>query len=320
MKILVTGCAGFIGWNVCRQAILEGHDVVGLDNINDAYDVRLKRWRLSQETFGQPLIFRQGDITDKRMVSSLFDQGSFDAVINLAGRAGVRDSLTDPWIYYETNLIGTVNLLECCREFRVKKFILSSTSSVYGDGPRPYQEDGPTDTPLSPYAASKKAAELTCYTYHKQYALDVSVLRYFTVYGPAGRPDMSVFRFIRQIAEGHPLTLYGDGSQQRDFTYVGDIATGTIAALKELGFEIINLGSDRPISILHLISSIEEMVGRTANVSFSERHPADVFATWADISKAGSILSWTPKTSFEKGIADSVSWYRDQQSWAKTVV
>ncbi|MDW8236762.1 MAG: NAD-dependent epimerase/dehydratase family protein, partial [Bacteroidia bacterium] len=215
--------------------------------------------------------------------------------------AGVRQSVQNPWVYIATNITGALNLLELCRQHGVNKYVLASTSSLYGNNERPFREDMPTETPLSPYAASKKGAEAMCYTYHHLYGLDISVLRYFTVYGPAGRPDMSIFRFIRWIAEGEPIQVFGDGLQERDFTYVDDIARGTIAALRPLGFEIINLGGDRPVSLMWIIQTLETLLDRKAVWRTEPTHPADVRATWADITKARTLLDWAPQVSLEDG-------------------
>jgi len=332
MKVLVTGCAGFIGSKVSELLLAEGHAVVGLDNVNDAYDVRLKQWRLKQLEGRPGLEFHYLDITDREALKVLFLNGRerrdrpFDAVINLAARAGVRQSVENPWVYFDTNVTGTLNLLELCREFGIKKFVLASTSSLYGavlNGRdrlnRPFREDDVTDRPLSPYAASKKAAEALCYTYHYLSGIDVTVLRYFTVYGPGGRPDMSPFRFVQWISEGRPVTVFGDGRQSRDFTYVDDIAAGTVAALKPVGFDVINLGSDKPVVLMEAIRLIERLVDRTAKIDFKPRHPADVMATWADIGKAGKILGWRPQTKFEDGVRNLVAWYRDNRTWAREI-
>jgi len=323
---LVTGAAGFIAARVCELVLDDGHTVVGVDNMNDAYDVRLKEWRLAQLEPRSGFTFSKLDICDKDALSELFranheDGGSgFSAVINLAARAGVRQSVDDPWIYLETNAIGALNLLELCREFNIQKYVLASTSSLYGkSNPRPYKEDGDTDGPLSPYAASKKAAEALCHTYHYLHGLDITVLRYFTVYGPAGRPDMSPFRFVQWVCEGRPLRLYGDGTQERDFTYVDDITRGTIAALKPAGFEVINLGSGKPIVLDEFIRLIERLAGKSAEIECQPRHPADVDATWADINKAREILSWQPEVDFKEGVERLVTWYQQNRDWAKNI-
>ena len=323
---LVTGVAGFIASKVAESLLNDGHKVVGLDNMNNAYDVRLKEWRLARLRGYHNFQFYQMDISDLSSLRELFSSRltthalHFDAVINLAARAGVRQSVEDPWVYYETNVTGTLNLLELCREFGIKKFVLASTSSLYGArNPRPFREDADTNGPLSPYAASKKAAETLCYTYHYLYGLDITVLRYFTVYGPAGRPDMSLFRFVQWISEGKPVKVFGDGQQFRDFTHVDDIARGTIAGLKPLGYEIINLGSDEPVVLTEAIHMIENLVGKKAKIEYLPRHPADVSATWADIGRAEKLLGWSPRISFEEGIKNLVYWYTENRNWAKNV-
>ena len=259
---LVTGVAGFIASKVCEFLLADGHKVVGVDNLNDAYDVRLKEWRLKQLQGRPDFQFHAVDICKQDQLRDLFSSG-FQAVINLAARAGVRQSVENPWVYIETNITGTLNLLELCKEFEVKKFVLASTSSLYGaKNPLPFREDADTNAPLSPYAASKKGAEALCHSYHYLYDMDITVVRYFTVYGPAGRPDMSLFRFVQWISEEQEVTVFGDGQQSRDFTYVDDIARGTIKALKPLGYETINLGSDEPVVLMDAIHLIEQMVGK----------------------------------------------------------
>ena len=320
MKILLTGCAGFIGSRTAGLLMEQGHEVTGIDNLNDAYDPRIKSWRLKQLERHSGFRFRQGDIADRRAVAALFEGASFDAVINLAARAGVRQSLENPWVYYEANVTGTLNILEECVRRKAGGFVLASTSSLYGaSSPMPFREDANTDSVLSPYAASKKAAEVLARTYHLARGLNVTVLRYFTVYGPAGRPDMSVFRFVQKIAEGRPITVYGDGNQERDFTYVDDIARGTIAALGCKGFDVFNLGSDRPLKVNRVIELVEARVGAKASIERQPPHPADVPATWADISKARRLLGWKPATSFEVGVDAAVKWYLDNRSWARDI-
>ena len=324
---LLTGCAGFIASRVAELLLDMGHQVVGVDNVNDAYDPRLKRWRLERLTAKERFEFHELDITDLKAVERLFgarasaaggpQEGPFAAVINLAARAGVRTSVENPWVYFQANCDGTLNLLDLCRRFKVGKFVLASTSSLYGAHNQvPYREDADTSRPLSPYAASKKAAETLAYTYHYLHGIDVTVVRYFTVYGPAGRPDMSIFRFIRQIAEGESLTVFGDGSQSRDFTYVDDIARGTIAAVRPLGYEVINLGGNAPIRLDAVIEMAVGMLGRAPQIVYRPVHPADVAATWADISKAERLLGWTPHIGTEEGLRRCVQWYRDNRELA----
>jgi nucleoside-diphosphate-sugar epimerase len=318
---MVTGAAGFIASKVSEFLLDDGHTVVGVDNLNDAYDVRLKEWRLRRLRDRERFRFHRAEISDRAALAGVWSEvGPLDAVINLAARAGVRQSVENPWVYLDTNVTGTLNLLELCRTHGVNKFVLASTSSLYGaHNPMPYREDADTSRPLSPYAASKKAAEVMCYTYHSLYGLDVTVCRYFTVYGPAGRPDMSLFRFVQWISEGKPVVVFGDGQQSRDFTYVDDIARGTIAATKPLGYETINLGSDTPVVLMDTIRLIEKLLGQQARLEFQPRHPADVTATWADISRARERLGWEPRVSYEQGIANLVAWYRENRDWAREI-
>ena len=313
-KYLVTGAAGFIASQVCSQLLDQGDHVVGVDNLNDYYDIRLKEWRLKKlenHPNAQNFYFEKLDIENQESLKVLFEnQGSFNAVLNLAARAGVRYSMENPHVYLSTNSAGTLNLLECIRENGCKKFVLASTSSLYAGQNMPFTEDLPVNEPLSPYAASKKAAELTAYSYHKLYEIDVSVVRYFTVFGPAGRPDMSPYRFIKWIAEGETIQMFGDGSQSRDFTYVDDIARGTVAAIQDVGYEIINLGSGRnPVSLNTIIEKLESLIGKKAEIDHKPFHIADLMETWADIEKAKNLLEWEPKVFLDEGLEKSVSWY-----------
>jgi UDP-glucuronate 4-epimerase len=321
-RYLVTGCAGFIASKVADLLLQDGHAVVGIDNLNDAYDPRLKHWRLGQLQSRPGFSFHQIDITDRASLGPLFAASSggppFAAVVNLAARAGVRPSVANPWVYYQANCTGTLNLLEMCRQSGVRKFLLASTSSLYGKHNQvPYREDADTNRPLSPYAASKKAAETLAFSYHHLHGLDISIPRYFTVYGPAGRPDMSVFRFIRRIAEDEPIVLFGDGSQSRDFTFVDDIARGTIAALRPLGYEVINLGGDHVVLLSEIIRQIAELVGKKPRIESRPMHPADVPTTWADVSKAARLLDWRPTVAIEEGLRRSVEWYFANREMAR---
>jgi nucleoside-diphosphate-sugar epimerase len=320
-RYLVTGAAGFIGARVSEQLLEQGNEVVGLDNLNDAYDIRLKDWRLGRLQKQPAFQFQAIDMLDRAKLQAAWDLGPFDAVFNLAARAGVRASVQDPWTYAETNINGMLNLLELCRLQGPIKFVQASTSSLYGKvNERPFEETADISRPLSPYTATKGASEFLCHTYHSLYDLDVTILRYFTVYGPAGRPDMSVFRFIQWIAEDRPVRVYGDGKQERDFTFVDDIARGTVAAAKPMGYEIINLGGDQPYSLLDMIQRIEILLGKDARIEFSDPAPADVPATWANISKAQRLLEWEPHTGLDDGLSACVRWYLDQRSWAKDVL
>jgi nucleoside-diphosphate-sugar epimerase len=241
-------------------------------------------------------------------------------VVNLAARAGVRPSVTNPWAYYQANCTGTLNLLEMCRRTGVRKIVLASTSSLYGkDNAIPFREDADTNRPLSPYAASKKAAETLAFSYHHLHGLDVSIPRYFTVYGPAGRPDMSVFRFIRRIAEGEPIVVMGDGTQSRDFTFIDDIARGTIAAIRPLGYEVINLGGDQPVRLDAVIDQIAKLTGGKLKIDRRPLHPADVPATWADVSKADRLLGWRPQVGIDEGLRRSVDWYFANRDFARSL-
>lgn len=318
-KILVTGSAGFIGSKVSKMLLKERHEVIGVDNLNDYYDIRLKLWRLDNLKKNNNFKFYKTDIENINDLKLIFQEHCPEAVINLAARAGVRYSLENPFIYLSTNVGGCLNLLELCRQYKVPKFILASTSSLYAGQKMPFKEDLPVNEPISPYAASKKSAEAMVYTYHYLYGLDVTILRYFTVYGPGGRPDMSIFRFIKWIKEGSYLEIFGDGSQERDFTYVDDIAKGTIKALKPVGYEIINLGNNQPHKLSEAIELIEKCTGKKARFKYKEFHKADMKITWADINKAKNLLNWQPKVSLEEGIKRTVESTKDNWEWIQKI-
>ena len=321
MLYLITGVAGFIGSKTAQFALDIGAKIIGIDNLNNYYSPIIKTHRLEELKKHQNFTFIKGDIEDKEILEKIFKSNKIDAVINLAARAGVRFSLKNPFIYASTNYTGSLNLLDLMRDYNVKKYVMASTSSIYAGSKMPYREDSSVNQPISPYAASKKAAELIAYTYHHQFNIDVSIVRYFTVYGPAGRPDMSVLRFIKWIDEAKPIVLYGDGSQSRDFTYVDDIAIGTLAATKkEVGYEIINLGGGKnPVAINLLISKIENLLNKKAELNQKPFHSADVDSTWADISKADQLLNWQPTISLDKGLEKTVEWYYENKSWLKNI-
>ena len=320
-KYVVTGAAGFIASKVCEDLLYDGHSVIGIDNFDPVYDLRIKEWRLKKFSKHPNFNFYRDSICDQEELRTIFhNHPEIDGVINLAAKAGVRDSLVDPWSYYETNLSGTLNLLEMCRQNGIKKFILASTSSIYGENaPYPTPEDADSSHPLQPYAASKKAAETLCYSYHFLYEIDVTVVRYFTVYGPAGRPAMSMFRFNKWISEGETVHVFGDGTQTRGFTYLDDISRGTILALKPVGFEIFNLGGHESISINDLVKKFESAIGKPARIEYSPAHPADMSASWANVEKAKRLLGWGPKFTLDEGIQQVVKWYQQEHVWASQV-
>ena len=317
-RYLLPGAAGFIGARVSESLLGDGHQVIGVDNLNDAYDVRLKEWRLGCLERHPGFVFHKIDIADQEALNGLVEEsGSFDAVINLAARAGVRQSVANPREYVDTNIVGTLNLLELCRHHDITKFILASTSSIYGaDAPLPTPEEAESSLPLQPYAASKKAAETMCHAYHYLFDIDVTILRYFTVYGPAGRPDMVVFRFVQRIYEDQPVTVYGDGEQSRGLTYVDDIARGTILGLQRMGYEVINLGGHEVVKINDLVKKLERSIGRKAEVEYQALHPADMMANWAQVDKAGRLLGWEPRVSLEEGLKATIDWYKSEREWA----
>lgn len=317
---LVTGAAGFIGARTSELLIKDGNTVVGIDNMNDAYDPRIKEYRLRKLQALPEFTFHELDISNKAIIDQFKNQ-KFDGVINLAARAGVRYSVEDPWAYVESNMIGSLNMLEICRQTGTQKFVVASTSSIYGeDPPYPTPESAPSSEPLQPYAASKKGAEAMCHAYHHLYGIDVSVVRYFTVYGPAGRPDLALFRFVQWITEGLPVRVNGDGEQSRGFTYIDDIARGTILALKPVGFEIINLGGHEVITINNLIKLLEEVIGEKAIVQYGPPDPADMRSNWADVSKAGELLGWEPQFGLRAGVERLVEWYNAEREWASQIL
>lgn len=319
---LVTGAAGFIASRVSEMLLAQGHTVTGLDNLCDAYDVRLKQYRLARLKQRDGFTFYEMDVCDRPGLDRVFESGSrYDAIFNLAARAGVRASVENPWIFVDTNMTGTLNLLEACRRFEIPKFILASTSSIYGnDAPLPTPETASSDLPLQPYAASKKGAEAMCHSYHFLYGIDVTVFRYFTVYGPAGRPDMVMFRFTQWIKEGRPVHLNGDGNQSRGFTYLDDIARGTILGLKPVGYEIINLGGHEVITMNEMIQRLEGLLGERAEIVRHTAHKADMLANQADVSKARRLLGWEAQVGLEEGMRRLVEWYLAERDWASQIV
>ena len=314
MKVLVTGGAGFIGSHVCDALLNKGHSVICIDNFNDYYSPKTKEDNINHNLNNPDFKLYKEDICNIEGLKKVFEAEAPEKIIHLAARAGVRPSIKQPLLYEQVNVRGTLNLLELAKEFKIKQFISASSSSVYGKNKKaPFSESDPVDAPISPYAATKKAGELLCHTYHHLYGIPITCLRFFTVYGPRGRPDMAPYIFTKLINGGKPIQRFGDGSSRRDYTYVADIVAGVMAALEnELGYEIINLGNSETVALSQLISVIEKHLGKKAEIIEKPMPPGDVPVTYADISKAKRLLGYNPKTSTDKGMENFIEWYLKQ--------
>ena len=312
MKVLVTGGAGFIGSHVCERLLERSEQVIVLDNLNNFYDPKLKRRNLERVREKGSFDFYCQDLLDQEALETLFKRHCPDAVIHLAAYAGVRPSLENPVLYNEVNVTGTLRLLEACRRFEVQRFVFGSSSSVYGVNSKvPFSELDPVSQPISPYAVTKRAGELLCFTHHHNYGMSIACLRFFTVYGPRGRPEMAIHKFTREILCGREIPVYHEGKSERDYTYVADIAQGILAALdRPDGFQIYNLGNSRTVPLLRLIELLEKELGRKALTRMMPAQPGDVPITYADISKARERLAYAPDTPIEEGIPKFVDWYR----------
>jgi UDP-glucuronate 4-epimerase len=329
-RILVTGVAGFIGFHVARKLLARGDTVVGVDNLNDYYDVRLKQHRLGEIEAGPHFEFLLGDVADRRAMAQLFAAHRFDAVIHLAAQAGVRYSLTHPQVYIDSNLVGFGNVLEGCRQSNVKHLVYASSSSVYGlNTQMPFSTRHNVDHPVSLYAATKKSNELMAHAYSHLFNLPTTGLRFFTVYGPWGRPDMAVFLFTKAILEGKPIELFNAGKMQRDFTYIDDIAEGVVRAVDHIPparpdwnsaqpdpgasrapYRIYNIGNNQPVEVLALIETLERELGATTEKKLLPMQPEDVPATWADVDDLAADVGFRPATSLDDGIGRFIEWYR----------
>ena len=315
-RILVTGAAGFIGSWLTERLLDRGDAVVGFDNFDPFYDRAIKERNLTVAS--ERLRFRlvEGDLLDPEAVNALFRGEPFDAVVHLAARAGVRPSLADPAGYCETNLTGTANLLEAMREAACRSLVFASSSSVYGNNRKvPFHEDDRVDFPISPYAATKKAGEELCHVYHAVHGFSILALRFFTAYGPRQRPEMAIHAFTRRLLAGEPIPVFGDGSMERDFTYVDDVVDGVEAAVDhvvgEAGFRIINLGESEPIRLGDLIEALERATGRTATIDRRPVPPGDVDRTFADVGRARELLGFRPRVGIDEGVRRFVAWYRE---------
>ncbi len=312
MKILLTGCAGFIGSHVSEALLKRGDSVVGVDNINDYYDTKKKEKNLEILKKNKNFIFYKEDIRNYEGLKEIFDKEKPDKVVHIAARAGVRPSIQNPLLYEEVNVKGTLNLLDLAKDHKIKSFVFASSSSVYGNRKKiPFSETDNVDNPISPYAATKKAGELICYTYHHLYNMKITCLRFFTVYGPRGRPDMAPYLFTDWIYNGKPIKRFGDGSTKRDYTFITDIVKGVVASIdKELDFEIINLGNNKPVMLNDFIKTIEKVTGKKAVIKELPMQPGDVDITYADVSKAEKLLGFKPTTSIEEGMKKFFEWYK----------
>lgn len=340
MKIFVTGTAGFIGYHVAKRLLEDGHDVTGLDNINDYYDIALKDARLidlgilkgNHQSIKYPgLRFFEGDLCDKELIDKIFEEGSFDIVIHLAAQAGVRYSLENAHAYINSNIQGFMNVLEACRNFKPKHLIYASSSSVYGlNRGMPFSTKDHTDHPVSLYAASKKANELMAHTYAHLFGVPCSGLRFFTVYGPWGRPDMAYFKFTEKILAGETIDVYNNGDLMRDFTYIDDIVEGIVRLMdippsKSLQFDpenpdpsmssapyrLYNIGNHSPVKLMEFITTLEDLLGKKASKNFLPMQAGDVYATYADISELSEVCGFEPSTSLQEGLDRFVNWYKE---------
>lgn len=322
MKILVTGAAGFIGFHLTQKLLQRGDEVVGLDNLNHYYPVELKHARLAQIK-SDKFRFVEGDIADKDLLPKLFEKEAFDGVVNLAAQAGVRYSIENPFAYIDANLVGFANILECCRHYPVKHLVYASSSSVYGGNTKtPFSEEDKVDNPVSLYAATKKANELMASCYSKLYKIAATGLRFFTVYGPWGRPDMAPMLFAKAISNGQPIKVFNNGDMMRDFTYVGDIIEGVVRVLDNppaedadgRQHEVYNIGCSNPVKLMDFISTIEDAIGKPAEKIMLPMQPGDVYQTYADTSKLEKNMGYKPTTTLKEGIGKFIEWYKSDDN------
>lgn len=309
-NILLTGGAGFIGSSLADNLLKQGYGIVCLDNFDKFYSRSIKMRNIGHALTNSNFHMVEGDIRDKELLNQLFAKHNIQLIVHLAAKAGVRPSVESPQDYFEVNINGTINILETAKEHGVKKMIFASSSSVYGNNTKiPFSETDFVDHPISPYAASKKAGELICYTYHELYNMDISCLRFFTVYGPRQRPDLAIHKFAKLISDNKPVSVYGDGSFKRDFTYVNDTVFGINQAIKNLGgFNVYNLGNSRTISVLEMVAELEKALGKKAQIDYRPLQPGDVKLTFADISRAKKELQYNPQYDFSTGIKNFVEW------------
>jgi UDP-glucuronate 4-epimerase len=319
MRILVTGAAGFIGFHSARRLLDAGHEIVGIDNMNSYYDIRLKVRRLAQLEARDTFSFIKLDLADRDGMAHLFETSGFDAVLHLGAQAGVRYSIDNPFAYIDSNLTGTLTVLEGCRHHKVRHLVYASSSSVYGGNTKqPFSIEDRVDDPVSLYAATKRSNELMCHTYARLYGVPITGLRFFTVYGPWGRPDMAYFKFANAITEGRPIDVYNGGDMLRDFTYIDDIVDGITSLIEAPApgasdptpHRVYNLGNNRPEKLMDMITLLEQKLGKTAVKNFLPMQPGDVYSTYADIEATARDIGFSPKTSLADGLTHFAAWYQ----------
>jgi len=313
LKLLVTGAAGFIGSHLVDRLLNTGYQVSGIDNFDSFYNPKIKEKNISRALESSQFKLFRRSILNKSELDRIFSQEHFDLVIHLAAKAGVRPSIQDPTGYFQVNAEGTLNLLELCRKHHIGKFIFGSSSSVYGNNKKiPFSEQDPVDHPISPYAASKKSAELICHNYYHLYKINIFILRFFTVYGPRQRPDLAIHKFFKLINANKPIPIFGNGETYRDYTYIDDIIDGILKSIKKVkGYEIINLGESEPIKLKNLIKLIEKTVGQKVEKQYLDKQPGDVNKTYADIEKAKKLLKYHPSTHMEEGLRQFYDWFKN---------
>jgi len=309
--VLVTGGSGFIGSNLCEKLLALNYNIINLDNFNDYYSPLIKIKNIKNALTYSNYKVIDGDLQDKNLLTSIFNLNSVDIIIHLAALAGVRRSINNPLEYIDVDIKGTVNLLECARKYNIKKVIFASSSSVYGQNFLPFKETDNAQSQISPYAAAKASGELFCRTYNNLYGIPIVCLRFFTVYGPRQRPEMAIYNFTSRISEGRVISIFGNGTSSRDYTYIDDILDGIISSMNlNCSFEIFNLGNSHPTNIEYLVTLIEKNLGKKALMDYTLMQPGDVAHTFADISKAQKLLNYAPKVSIEKGIEEFINWFK----------
>lgn len=319
-KILITGVGGFIGFHTTKQLLENGHHIIGIDNMNNSYDTTLKEYRLSKLIHFSNFKFYKQDITELEKLKKIFSENEIKKIIHLAGKAGVRKSLEEPQEYINSNVLGTVNLLELSKDFKIDHFINASSSSVYAENKIPFSENNSINKISSPYGVTKRATELFTHSYHIIYKINIVNFRFFTVYGPIGRPDMSIFKFIKLIDNNEPIHIFGNGEQTRSFTFVDDIVNGIIKALELTGFETINLGNNKRYPLNYLIKAIEKILNKKAEIIYEKTNDLDMLDTLPDIQKANKLLNWKPEIDLDEGISKTINWHIENRELVNSII